>query len=284
MRARLFTRRPLLLRLTVGLLLVAMVLIWVDSKNPAWFAKVRSATHAAMQPIYQFSLMPNFAAHWTKGTLQSKESLRRENMRLQTELLHARVKLQKQDYVLAQNARLQGIINTTKPKNYELKLAQVIGTDTDLSKQTVVLDKGSEEGVQIGQTVVDENGVLGQITNVYPNTSRLLFLSDAEQAIAVMIKRTGQKAIVSGTGDPKQLSLDFIFKIEDDNVMVGDELISSGLGERFPSGYKVGTVAKITDELKNNHIKIEVQPSADFIDNAYVLILQDENATKASLK
>lgn len=276
MRFGIFTRRPLMLRFTIGLLVVAVVLMWADSKSPAWFVKARSATHAAMQPIYQFSLIPNFAAHWAQGTLQTKESLRRENLRLQTELLHTKAKLQQQDYVLAQNARLQGVLSTTKPEHYDLELAQVIGTDSDIVKQTVVLNKGSTDGVEVGQAVIDEKGILGQITNVYANTSRLLFLSDTEQAIAVIVKRTGQKAIVNGLGDPHKLSLDYIYKAED--IAVGDELISSGLGGRFPAGYKVGTVAAVNDEIKNRHLVIDVDPAANFIDNAYVLVMQNKNA------
>ncbi|WP_379543836.1 rod shape-determining protein MreC [Psychrobacter sp. R86515] len=274
MTPSIFARQPLSLRKTVIVLIAALILMWFDSKNSDWFKPVRSTSHAAMQPIYELSLLPSYAKHWASGSLQSKEALRRENMQLKSQLIHAHAKLQQQDYILAQNARLQGILSTTKPEQFDLNLAQVIGTDTNLLRQIVVLNKGEQDGVQVGQTVIDEDGVLGQIINVYPNTSRLLLITDEQQSVAVTVKRTGQRAIVTGQGIPSSLSLNYVFKTSD--VRVGDELVSSGLGGRIPAGYRVGRIAHVKDEQTDNFRTIEVTPAANFIDNAYVLILQDK--------
>ncbi|MCG3842168.1 MULTISPECIES: rod shape-determining protein MreC [Psychrobacter] len=274
MTPSIFARQPLSLRKTVIVLIAALILMWFDSKNSDWFKPVRSTSHAAMQPIYELSLLPSYAKHWAGGSLQSKEALRRENMQLKSQLIHAHAKLQQQDYILAQNARLQGILSTTKPEQFDLNLAQVIGTDTNLLRQIVVLNKGEQDGVQVGQTVIDEDGVLGQIINVYPNTSRLLLITDEQQSVAVTVKRTGQRAIVTGQGIPSSLSLNYVFKTSD--VRVGDELVSSGLGGRIPAGYRVGRIAHVKDEQTDNFRTIEVTPAANFIDNAYVLILQDK--------
>ncbi|MGE6442300.1 rod shape-determining protein MreC [Psychrobacter sp. NPDC078409] len=274
MTSSIFARQPLSLRKTVIVLIAALILMWFDSKNSDWFKPVRSTSHAAMQPIYELSLLPSYAKHWAGGSLQSKEALRRENMQLKSQLIHAHAKLQQQDYILAQNARLQGILSTTKPEQFDLNLAQVIGTDTNLLRQIVVLNKGEQDGVQVGQTVIDEDGVLGQIINVYPNTSRLLLITDEQQSVAVTVKRTGQRAIVTGQGIPSSLSLNYVFKTSD--VRVGDELVSSGLGGRIPAGYRVGRIAHVKDEQTDNFRTIEVTPAANFIDNAYVLILQDK--------
>tara|TARA_R100000935_G_scaffold524_1_gene1876 strand:- start:137 stop:997 length:861 start_codon:yes stop_codon:yes gene_type:complete len=278
MTPSIFARQPLALRMTAVLLIVALILMWFDSKNPEWFKPIRSTSHAAMQPIYELSLLPSYAQHWSSGSLQSKETLRRENMQLRSQLIHAQAKLQQQDYILAQNARLQGILSTTRPEQFDLNLAQVIGTDTNLLRQIVVLNKGDQDGVQVGQTVIDENGILGQIINVYPNTSRLLLITDEQQSVAVTVKRTGQRAIVTGQGIPTSLSLEYVFKTSD--VRVGDELVSSGLGGRIPAGYRVGRITHIEDTQADNFRSIDVIPAANFVDNAYVLILQDKLANK----
>lgn len=283
MTSSIFARQPLSLRKTAIVLIVALILMWFDSKNPEWFDPIRNTSHAAMQPIYELSLLPSYAEHWASGSVQSKEALRRENVQLKSQLIHAQAKLQQQDYILAQNARLQGILSTTKPEQFELNLAQVIGTDTNLLKQIVVLNKGAQDGVQVGQTVIDEDGILGQIINVYPNTSRLLLITDEQQSVAVTVKRTGQRAIVTGEGIPTSLRLNYVFKTSD--VRVGDELISSGLGGRIPAGYRVGRIAHIKDTQEtraDNFRSIEVTPAANFIDNAYVLILQDKRASADS--
>lgn len=272
--SNLFSDRPLLFKKTLVLVVVSLVLILLDSKNPGWFASIRSASHASMQPIYQLSLIPSGFGHWFTGVSQSKESLRRENVRLQTELIQTKARLQQQDYLLAQNARLKGVLSATQSGDHQLMLAQVIGTDTNPLKQIVVLNKGSSDGVQIGQTVIDENGILGQIINTYPNTSRLLLITDEQQSVSVVVARTGQRAMVTGGGRVGALTLDYIFKTAD--VVEGDELISSGLGDRIPAGYKVGTVGLIdgTTTRTDNFADITVVPAANFLNSSYVLILQ----------
>ena len=281
MTPSIFARQPLSLRKTAIVLIAALILMWFDSKNSDWFKPLRNSSHAAMQPIYELSLLPSYAKHWASGSLQSKEAIRRENIQLKSQLIHAQAKLQQQDYILAQNARLQGILSTAKPEQFDLNLAQVIGTDTNLLRQIVVLNKGMQDGVQVGQTVIDEDGILGQIINVYPNTSRLLLITDEQQSVAVTVKRTGQRAIVTGQGIPTALSLDYVFKTSD--VRVGDELVSSGLGGRIPAGYRVGRIAHIKDAQAANFRSIEVTPAANFIDNAYVLVLQDKLINKNTL-
>lgn len=279
MNPSIFARQPLSFRKMAAVLIIAMVLMWFDSKNPTWFEPLRSSSHAAMQPIYELSLLPSYAMHWASGRLQSKEALRRENVQLKSALIHAQAKLQQQDYILAQNARLQGILSTTKPEQFDLNLAQVIGTDTNPLKQIVVLNKGEQDGVQVGQTVIDERGILGQVINVYPNTSRLLLITDELQSVAVTVKRTGQRAIVTGEGTPASLKLNYVFKTSD--IRVGDEVISSGLGGRIPAGYQVGRVSYVDPSLGDNFMHIEVTPAANLTDNSYVLILQDKSPSVA---
>lgn len=277
MSLTLFSQQPLSLRKTALAIFIGIVLMLLDSKNPAWFTPVRNLSHAAMQPIYHFSSYPSALSHWLNGTLESKEVLRRENMQLKAELAQAQAHLQQQDYLVAQNARLQGILSTTKFDQYNLKLSQVIGTDSNPLNQILVLDKGAKDGVVIGQTVIDEKGILGQIINVYSDTSRMLLISDEQQSVAVTIKRTGQRAIVTGKGNAQFLSLDYIFKATD--VQVGDELISSGLGGRMPAGFPVGHVVKVNTEQSGNFAQILVTPAANFVNTAYVLLLQDKNST-----
>lgn len=271
-----FSQKPLFIRMTIGFLVGALILMLLDSKNPEWFAPLRGFSHASMQPIYQVSVGPSYAMEYAQGSLHSKEALRRENIRLQTELLQARAKLQRQDYLLAQNARLKGILSTTLSNQHDLLLAQVIGTDSNPLKQVVILNKGKNDGIEIGQTVIDENGILGQIINTYANTSRLLLITDEQQSVAVQVARTGQRAMVSGGGMPDSLNLDYIFKTAD--VKVGDELISSGLGGRIPAGYKVGTVSSIDTTRTDNFADIKVTPSADFLRSSYVLVLKPKDS------
>lgn len=267
-----FSQKPLFARMTIGFLVLALILMLLDSKNPEWFSALRSTSHASMQPIYQMSVGPSYVMDYAESAMYSKESLHRENIRLRTELLQVRAKMQAYDYLLAQNARLQGVLSTTLSNEQDLLLAKVVGADSNPLKQVVLINKGKNHGVEIGQTVIDEQGIVGQIINVYANTSRLGLITDDEQSVAVVVACTGQRAMVSGGGIPDSLSLDYIFKTAD--VKVGDELISSGLGERIPAGYKVGKVSDIDTTRTDNFADIKVTPAADVLHSSYVLVLQ----------
>lgn len=277
MSVTLFSKQPLALRKTIIAIVLAIVCMLFDFKHPAWFANLRSTTHAAMQPVYRFSAYPSFVTHWLLGNVRSKESLRRENSQLEAELAQANVRLQQLDYLAAQNARLQGVLSAPTPLSGKLTLARVIGIDSNPLKHVLVLDKGGNNGVYIGQTVVDEKGIMGQIINVYPVTSRVLLISDTQQSVAVQVKRTGQRAIVTGTGDSNNISLQYIPKTAD--IQVGDELISSGLGERVPAGFNIGKVAKIDREHNGDFAKIDVQTTANLTNSAYVLLLNHKHST-----
>lgn len=275
MSLTIFTQQPLAVRRTISFVFVAIVLLLLDSKNPDWFQPLRQSSHAAMQPIYQMSAYPNFLMGWWREQAKSEDVLRRENLQLKTELIYAKAKLQQFDYLMADNARLQGILSATRTNQFNLLLSQVVGIDSNPLRQIIVINKGSNDKVTIGQTVIDEAGILGQVINVYPSTSRVLLISDEQQSVAVTIKRTGQRAIVSGRGNPQYLSLDYIFKAAD--VRIGDELISSGLGGRIPAGFPVGRVAKIDTEQSGGSAKIMVKPAANFINTSYVLLLQQKS-------
>ncbi len=269
-----FSKQPLALRRTAIVVFIAIVLMLLDSKDPTWFQPLRSTTHAAMQPVYQMSAYPAFFTNWVAGTAESKEALRRENIELKAQLALTKAQVLQQDYLIAQNARLQGILSATQPDHFNLVLSQVIGVDSNPLRQIIVINKGQKDGVAIGQTVIDEKGVMGQVINVYQDTSRVLLISDDQQSVAVTIKRTGQKAIVTGKGNPQFLALDYIFKSTD--VRIGDELISSGLGGRFPAGFPVGRVAKIEAEQAGGYAKIMVTPAANFVNTSYVLLLKQK--------
>lgn len=267
-----FAGRSFGLKKALVFIVLSLVLMLLDVKSPAWIGVVRANAHASMQPLYALSSYPRFAIDFAQGLFLSKESLRRENIRLHAQLLHANVALQSQDYLLAQNARLQGLLSV-KPAHS--RLAKVMGQDANPLKQVLVVDKGQEDGVQIGQVVVDAKGVLGQVVNVYAHTARVLLITDEEQSVAVLVARTGQRAMVSGRGDSVALNLDHVFKSGD--VVVGDTLISSGLGGRIPAGYKVGTISTIDGAQGDNFAGILVTPAADFRYNDFVLILQNQD-------
>lgn len=126
----------------------------------------------------------------------------------------------------------------------------MIGTDADPLRHIIVINRGSNNKLKVGQTVLDDMGIMGQIIDVYPHSSRVMLLSDKEHSLSVRLEHTGMRAIVSGTGDLGRLKMEYVPTSA--NIKVGEKVYSSGLGQHFPAGYLVGTVSNVKRHNSGN--------------------------------
>lgn len=267
----LFSRQSLSVKATVIALILALVFNIIDSQKPELTKPIRSLVHASMSPLYGIAEKVRYTQTHINIPFTSKTSLYRENEILKTELAQANAYLQKYAVLSAENARLRGLLNAPTPVDGRTDIAAVIGIDNNPLRQILVLNRGKKHGVYVGQTVLDEAGIMGQIINVYGATSRAMLLSDTQHSIAVKVKRTGVRAIVTGNGDNDGLELQYLPNTAD--LQVGDKIISSGLGERFPAGYMIGEVSYIDHMNKHEFIYAKVKPSASLHDDRYVMLL-----------
>ena len=130
--------------------------------------------------------------------------------------------------------------------------------DTEPFINQIVLDKGSRDGVHIGQPVLDANGVMGQVIQVGPLTSRVLLVNDPHSGVAVQNARNGVRAIAGGDSYSGKLRLVYVSKTAD--IKVGDTFITSGLGDRYPEGYPVGNVVTVVKDPTHQFATIYLQP------------------------
>jgi rod shape-determining protein MreC len=139
----------------------------------------------------------------------------------------------------------------------------------------LILDKGQRDGVRVGQAVIDETGLLGQVVQVMPGLAQVMLITDAGHAVPLVNERSGQQFVAEGIGDRQQLSVRFISPST--NVQIGDVLITSGLGRRFPRGYPVGEIVSITpiegDAFVDVRLAISAKPES--VDHALVLFLSE---------
>lgn len=264
-----FASRPLPFRLVFMALGVCFLLVVLHAQRPLWFEPMHKTTDVILAPLQGLSTYLYQMHRHVQGLGHSKEALQRDNARLKIALDEANARLNQTDYLRAQNARLKSITHAPLP-HAPLLLANVLSSDASVLSQSLILDKGAQDGVQIGASVIDDRGLLGQIVSVTATTSRLMLLTDESQAVAIYVARTGQRAIVSGDKSGA-LTLDYVFKTAD--VVPGDVLISSGLGGRFPPGYRVGQVLHINTTQTDNFAAISVAPSAHFAHPVQVFIL-----------
>ena len=278
MQPNIFSRQPPSFRSFIIAVITCLVVQFFDWRMPYVIQPARDVLYAAYNPIYALASYPVLSREWLNQQTKSEAQLRRENTAMQAELLQAQVRLQKLSELSAENTRLRGLLDTPLIIDGRMEIAEVIGTDADPLRHIIIINRGSMDHIKVGQTVLDDKGIMGQIINVYPHSSRVMLLSDKEHSLSVRLERTGMRAIVSGTGDLGRLKMEYVPTSA--NILVGDKVFSSGLGEHFPAGYAVGTVAKIRRHNSGEFAEIDVTPAAQLATGHHVVVLFSESLAK----
>ena len=271
MQANLFSRQPPSFRSFIIAVITCLVVLFFNWRMPHLVKPARDVLYTAYNPIYAVASYPVLSSEWLSRQSKSEAQLRRENTAMQAELLQANVRLQKLSELSAENTRLRGLLDTPLIIDGRMEISEVIGTDVDPLRHIIVINRGSSNQLKVGQTVLDDKGIMGQIISVLPRSSRIMLLSDKEHSLSVRLERSGMRAIVSGTGDLGLLKMEYVPTSAD--IKVGEKVYSSGLGEHFPAGYLVGTVAKVSRHNTGEFAHIDVTPAAQLAGGHHVVVL-----------
>ena len=232
---------------------------------------VRSALSAAVYPLRVAIDFPFEASRWAAATFASRHSLIEDNKRLRREQLVIKGRLEKFDHINAENRRLRALLESSAKVSDRVLIAELINVDMDPFSRRIVLNKGLRHGVIAGQSLIDANGIMGQVSHVDPLSSIALLITDASHALPVQVNRTGYRSIAVGTGRPDTLELRHVANNID--LKVADLIVTSGLGGRFPSGYPVGRITNIERDSARAFARVEIQPSAKLDRNREVLLI-----------
>ena len=179
MQTQLFSRQPPSFRSFIIAVIACLVVLFFDWRMPHVIQPARDVLYAAYNPIYAAASYPVLSREWLNQQTKSEAQLRRENTAMQAELLQAQVRLQKLSELSAENTRLRGLLDTPLIIDGRMEIAEVIGTDADPLRHIIVINRGASSQLKVGQTVLDDKGIMGQIVNVYPHSSRIMLLSDS---------------------------------------------------------------------------------------------------------
>ena len=146
----------------------------------------------------------------------------------------------------------------------------------------LVLDRGQKDQVFIGQAVFDASGVIGQVVEVGPLTSTVMLITDHKSAVPVKNSRSGERSILVGLGKAQSLSL--INLASTSSVKVGDELLTSGLGRRYPEGYPIGIVEYVHRGVNDAFITVIVKPAAKISQSRLMLLTWHNEKDQTLLK
>lgn len=253
-------------------LALAMVLMVLDQRN-GWLWRVRYTAAVVVEPIYRLAGLPSAGIRVLSVAFGDRQHLTVENQRLREELLLANAKLNRMAAVAEQNVRLQELLATQRSLHLKVQLARVIGVDMGAYRYRLTLNMGARDGVKPGQPVIDAHGVLGQVREVLPTTSVVMLITDPTHALPVVIERSGLRTIAYGSREGDSLMLPDIPLAAD--VRIGDHLLTSGLGGRFPPGFPVGEIRAVKPNASGMLLEAQAQPAADLDRTDDVLLLHD---------
>jgi|TARA_B110000116_G_scaffold173919_1_gene150430 rod shape-determining protein MreC len=258
-------------------LLLLLINIYSD-----WLAPVRAQLAPLTTPFYWLVDTPARIKAWSGKTTLSRVELQSHNEALESEVLVLKRKLQRMASLAAENVRLRQLLNSAEFIEDRVLVAELVGVSPDPLSHIVIINKGSDEGVFIGQPLLDASGLMGQVVEVSANMARVLLITDNSHALPVQVNRNGVRAVAEGVGDLYKLQLRHMANTVD--IRVGDLLVSSGLGGRFPVGYPVAVVDSIVRDPGQAFAAIHVRPRAQLDRSRHVLLVfgdRDNNSAQA---
>ncbi len=255
----------------LGFFAVLSILLMVLDARFRYAEPLRQVLALAAYPIQSLATAPVTAFANLSEFFASRDTLQRENTALRAERLKRAPDLLTLEALKAENEALRKALAARPRSPQEAIFAEVVYAGRDPFARTVMVDKGTQQGVQLGQPVIDAAGVLGQVTRVHPLLAEVTLVVDKDHPVPVQVVRNGLRGIVYGSGDGATLELRHMATNAD--VEVGDVLVTSGIDEVYPHGLPVARVAKVERDTALAFAKVVCEPSAGVHRHRQVLVL-----------
>ncbi len=274
------TRTPSTLVRLVFFALLSVGLMMLDH-NGRHLDTIRAGLNLALYPIQAVAAIPARTGAWLTELFRSDRALREEHEALRTEYPQLLARLQKYEAIEADNAQLRKLLSASARVSERALAAELLEVGSEPYTRKLLIAKGSQHGVFLGQPVIDAFGIMGQITEVNLYTSRITLITDPSHAIPVQVNRGGLRAMVFGTGRD-MVAVRYLTALAD--IQEGDLLVSSGIGGGFPAGYPVARVFSIGSDPNEAFLEIEAKPVAQLNHNKEVLLIWPGESARGQAK
>ena len=265
-----FKRGPSLLTRFAFFSLLSVVLLISDARF-SYLQVFRQVIAAVAYPLQRLSTLPEMLAERVGEFFVTQAQLRRENEQLKRQELLDTAALQVQKSLDGENQHLRQLLSLRERMSREVIAAEILYANRDPFTRRVVVDKGFQHGVKAGLAVVDEIGVVGQVTRVFPWVSEVTLVTDKEQAVPIQLVRSGLRGVTFGVGYDGTLELRFMPVNAD--IQNGDLLVTSGIDGTYPPGLPVATVTNIERNAAYAFARITCTPAAGVNNFRQVLIV-----------
>jgi len=268
-----FSRGPAPL-VRLGFFVSLAVLLMVLDARFRYAESIREVVALLAYPLQRAALAPAELFGAASEFFTTQVALKRENEQLKTRQLLAASDLLTAEALRAENAQLRRLLEARERVPRVSTLAEILYRGRDPFSRKVVIDKGSRQGIEPGQAVIDDVGVVGQVTRVHPLLAEVTLITDKEQRTPVEVVRNGLRAVIYGGGDKGTLDLSYTASNAD--VQADDLLVTSGIDGTYPPGLPVARVSRIERDAAYSFAKITCIPTAGTDQNRQVLVLSRE--------
>jgi len=250
--------------------LVSLALLFADTRY-RYLENVRHAIGAVLYPVQRALQLPGEGVAYIASYLASNRALADDNRELKGELLAEAPAIQGYKSLEQENARMRALLSVGERFTGAATPAEVLYSGRDPFTQRLFVDKGESAGVQPGQAVIDEAGVVGQVTRVFPSISEVTLVTDKDHAVPVKVERSGVRSVMYGSGTGRLPELRFLSPNAESQA--GDRLVTSGIGGTYPAGLAVAQVVSVERETGQIFARVICTPLAGVDKSPQVLIL-----------
>ena len=269
-----FKRGPAPLALLTFYIAVSLAIFVFDLRFKS-LELLRQSIALVVDPVQRIAQTPGSLVDYASHYLQGMHSLQQENDELKHAKLTTAPDLQRLAQLEAENERLRKLLSVTEREKANGQVSQILYTARDPFSRKVIVDKGQQSGITAGQPAIDDDGVVGQVTRVFPFSAEITLITDKDQVVPVQIVRTGQRSVVFGLGNG-QLELRYMPANAD--IQIGDMLVTSGLDGIYLPGFPVAKVVNVERDSAYSFARIFCVPIAGVENFGEVMVLSPRQA------
>lgn len=233
--------------------------------------KFRASMNTLIYPLTELVQAPYLTYEKISDFFIKHIQLQRDNDALQQRFISYSATVQRYQDLEQENQHLRALLGAQSRIPLHTQLAEIIAIPRDPYLRQVTINRGSQQGIKAGTAAIDEAGLLGQITQVYPYTSTITLITNQDQSVPVAVQRTGQRAVLFGTGIDDTVEIRYLPHSTD--VRTGDLIITSGMDGIYPSGLAVAKVTQIDLSSSRAFAHIVCKPLAAVDRNRQLLII-----------
>ncbi len=256
---RFFNRGPSPVARLVFFCALSTLLLFVDARYQ-YLESTRKVIAVLIYPFQRLTALPGETMGRMSVYFKTQNQLLEDNAQLRHQHDMDAAQLAQLGAIETENAQLRTLQELEQRVDYPMQMAEIVYVERDIFKRKLIVNKGAQANVQAGQVVVDDNGVVGQVTRVYPWLSEVTLVTDKDHAVPIQILRNGLRAVVFGSGDISEMSLRYMPVSVD--IVEGDELVTSGIDGTYPPNLPVAKVLRIERDPAYPFARIVCAPLA----------------------